>query len=297
MKEFIDKMANNDYVLIALIALLIILVIAFFIVLLCSGKKKNTIKEVKKDENLNNGPELIQDPNVDFNHEEYVKETTAEFELSPIADIKPINEEIIPIIQEESPSRKVENIRPVDENMMNTFSFDELSRMISDELNKTEEQSTPEVKTDSEEKNVASDNSFPFSTFKPIDVEEKTGFDEASIKTPEVSSIDDIFAQAPVTVSDTAFKEEVKSEVTEVKKPTDISDSLRAKFSNNFGSLFMNSMMKSDEDLELPKPAESVQEPIVKEVENANLEPVIKEEDVPLFARFNQETYDLNKKD
>lgn len=304
MKEFIDKMANNDYVLIALIALLILLVIAFFIVLLCSGKKKNKNNSLSDEstKSVVDVPASTPNDNIDFNHEEYVKETTAEFELTPIADIKPISEDVMPIVQEESPSRKVENIRPVEAGLMNTFSFDELSKMISEELNKSEE-------------NVASSSSAQNENYsfevkdEPKDIfnskpafESKPVLDEGD---PYAFAFEKPQATEPSTDAFKTIAEEPKPvelpKTNEVKAPevnasSSISDNLRAKFSNNFGTLFTNNNVVSN-DIELPKMAsEEVKNPEPLNVMEKN-EPVIKDEEVPLFARFNQETYDINKKD
>ena len=307
MKEIIDKAANNDYVLIGLIALLVLLVIIFFIVLLFGGKKKEDSSSNKSEELSNTDvitPTLIEPTNLDFDHEEYVKETTAEFELTPLEDIKPAEDEALPVVMEESPTRKVESINPIDQNMVNTFNFEELSRMISEELDKVNNENSDLPKEIKEEKiefpdehkslfetlsqseDVKSENRVdtPSFSFEPIKEEKVEVAPTIEPTVPEVKFVD-------------SFKE-IESTPTkvEVEKPRSISDDLRAKFNNNYSSVFLNNDTRKEDaesiGFELPKLAEE------KPMEvNKTSEPVIKEEDVPLFERFNQETYDINKKD
>ena len=46
-----------------------------------------------------------------------------------------------------------------------------------------------------------------------------------------------------------------------------------------------------------PEGIKQLRDLLTKLAKEESNEPVIKEEEVPLFARFNNETYDLNKKD
>lgn len=255
MLDFLDKIANNDYVLTGLVILLIILVIIFFIVLFCGGKTKN--KPVEKinnndDNNLDN-----TSSNINFDHDEYVKETTGEFDLTPLREIEPVNDEVSLDTVEESPAYNINsdnNSHEISE--MNNFSFDELSKMISEELNKMEINEPQSVET------------------KP----------EVENNIPEVKFID-------------TFKE-VEEEVkpVEVTKVENIENVFQEKSENDFNKIFVDKKVNLEKtaQIELPKLAGNSGEEIKPNVSN---EPLIKDENTPLYARFNQESYELNKED
>lgn len=214
MNDIIDKLSGNNYVIIGLCILLAVLVILFIVVLFSgkSKKKKTTevINEVKE--------ESIPTNDIDFDHGEYVKETTAEFELTPIADLKPVEDEFIPEVkEEESPALDMSSTGEIP---LPDFNFDELSKSISDELNRLKEEEDASSSVISPDKTI--------DTFK---------------------------------------------ETSEVK-PLDI-----PKEENNIN------------------PSNGPILPENNEVKSSVNEPVLKDEEVPLFARFNQETYEINKKD
>lgn len=239
MMDFIDNLANNDIFLTSLIIVLVILVITFFLVLFLGGKKnkpKNNIKENKTDDIF----PTVEGNDVDFNHEEYVQEATNEFELTPVQDVKEVLSEVQLDKIEESPAYQVENNSFNEEPEMRNFSFDELSKMISDELDnidkKDEETSKIKETTNSDEQETF------INTFKEVKTE-------------------------PVSV-------ETESELN----------------NNSFDSLMINKVVEPEknEDIVLPK---------LKEEETNSNEPLIKDEDVPLYARFNHESFDLKDKD
>lgn len=293
MKEFLDNVANNDQVLIGLVILLIVLIVAFFIVLLFSGKssKKKQSTVVVPEDNL----EPVQNPNVNFNQNEYVKETTAEFELAPLEDIKPTNDEFVPEVTEETPSHKFESIEQLERQTVPTFSFDELSKMISAEL-------------DSYDSDQSLEKTQTMETVK-----------EDTTVIPQVTFID-------------SFKEEEKEpieKVNEVIKP-EINDNFSSVYSNRDINVQNNNdeivlpKRISQEDLmraldktssSLTKEAEKpVNEPIfTPNIETNNVQSTFvsnfadngrvsetvtnQTNEQPFFARFNQETYDINPKD
>ena len=211
MKDIIEQLANNNYVIIGLACLLVFLII-LFLVLLFSKKSKITeedsVLEEKTEEN-----KTYDD--INFDAGEYVKETTAEFELTPISELEPAPDEYIPDVNfEESPAIEI-NQKEVDEVPLADFDFDELSKSISRELDK--------IKTDDN----SEDN---------MDLFKETGNE---FKAVEVTRFDDI----------------------------------------------KENSINPDEGIIFPNKAEN------------NTEPVLKEEETPLFARFNAETYEINKKD
>ena len=226
MNELIEYIACNDFVTMALIVLLAVLIILFFVVLF-SGKKKVVNKAITDDNIDANLKSDDTDQSIDFNHSEYVKETTAEFELAPVSEVMPNTTEEIPEVKEESQAIKIESSG--NEPVLKDFSFDELSKSISEELDK--------LKIEEEQGLINKDEEEPFKNFHEVKISK---FDE--IKNDDNDS-----------------------------EPTFITES---------------ASLKEEKSPELPK--------LAKEESN---EPVIKEEEVPLFARFNNETYDLNKKD
>ena len=294
MKEFLDKVANNDQVLIGLVILLIVLIVAFFIVLLFSGKKgkKKESTVVVPDNNY----ELPQDPSVNFNQNEYVKETTAEFELAPLEDIKPANDEYVPEVTEETPSYRFENIEQLERQTVPTFSFDELSKMISAELENYDSEA-------SLEKTQVMD------TVK-----------EDTMVIPQVTFVDSFKEEVkePLDNKDDVIKPQINNNFSSVYASRDI------KPQNNNDEIVLPKRI-SQEDLmrALDKTSSSVakveDKPVVNEpifTPNNNLNSVQnsfvsnftdsnqvsgnetnKSEEQPFFARFNQETYDINPKD
>lgn len=259
MNELIENLANNNTVIIGLGILLGVLVIAF-IALLFTGKGKKTKKEeVKTEEPI----AASNANNIDFDHGEYVKETTAEFELTPITEVKPVPDEYMPNVNfEESPA--IDKSKNIDDIPLADFNFDDLSKSISEELDKLKDE---EAKINSEE--------------------------EANV-TPDTSVVD-AFAQAPEAIPvETPKVEEPNINFTDnvilpTSEPTFITDVAD-----------INVPEVKVETPEIISDEPTMEQPIVRESVTSNpavSEPVIKEEDVPLFARFNQETYDLNGKD
>ena len=256
MMDYINKLANNDYILTGLIILLIILVIIFFIVLFFGGKK-----DKKKDNVESNNDDFNNvNSNIDFNHEEYVKETTAEFELAPIDEVKPADDNISVETTEESPAYKVE----FEENEMNNFSFDDLSKMISEELDKNEEVKESDIENVSE---VSTNQNIPEVTF--VDTFKEV---QSEIKPVEVEKMENIA---------NVFK---KEEIPDLN-PVLIDKKVEAQ--------------KNDE-MVLPKLADAYLNKLnVQKTDEVNTssEPIIKDEQTPLYARFNPESYEIDKKD
>lgn len=240
MKELIDTLANNDYVIYSLAGLLGILVILFFI-LLFSGKNKKTKKEEKIVENIE---EKIVPDAIDFDHNEYVKETTAEFELTPIADVKPTPDEFVPDVKfEESPAIDI-NAKNVEDVPLADFNFDELSKSISAELDKLR---------DDELKAKEANKSYEVPTAEAFSAAEN------GIKPIELARYEDLKLDEVEQTSDVKYEE-----------PTFITD--------------FNAIPDT-------KPIETQVQ------ESKDSTPVINDVETPLFARFNQETYDINAKD
>lgn len=242
MKELIDTLSNNNYVIYGLSILLGVLIILFFIVLF-SGKNKNA----KKADAVENSDDVIVpngNNNIDFDHNEYVKETTAEFELTPLSDVKPTPDGFMPNLNyEESPAIDSNN-KSVEDVPLADFSFDELSKSISDELDKLKE----EEKLSKRDDNVLGE--IPTVTF--VDAFKQTN-DE--IKPIEITKLHDI-DQTQVTQS-------------EVQMPVINNAASEPTFITDFNQVANQKVS----------------------------EPVIKEDETPLFNRFSPETYDINKKD
>lgn len=237
MDDFVNFILYNKYFSTGLVIALIILIVIFFIVLF-SGKTKSVKKE-NNDETDKNDFTVRESTNFDtnFDHTEYERETTAEFELAPVSEVLPNTDESIPEVKEESQALKVETNAEVP--VLKDFSFDELSKSISEELDKLKnEENTSNVEEET--------NQNPLPTFS------------SEIKEVNVTKFDDI---------NNNFEE--PKLVTSPEAPV-----------NEFLT-------------EEPVKEESFP---VNDNENKQ-EPILKEENVPLFARFNQETYDINKKD
>lgn len=229
MNDFLDFIVSNEYFGIGLVVLLVVLVILFFVVLFSGNKKK--VNEIKiEDENIDTNLKSDEEnSNIDFDHSEYVKETTAEFELAPVTEVMPNTSEEIPEVREESQAIKVESSNS--EPIVKSFSFDELSKSISEELNKLKLEEEKELtNNENKEDNIPEVNI--------------TKFDELASK-------------------------------VEISEPVFITE---------------GASVKKEDEIVLPK--------LAKEEKKEELpEPILKDEEVPLFARFNQETYEINKKD
>lgn len=255
--DFIDNLANNDIFLTVLVVILILLVITFFVVLFLGGKKdKSKVNAIENK--INENQPSVGENNIDFNHDEYVKEATLEFELSPVQDVKAVLSEVQLDKIEESPSYHVDAPSSVDTNEMKNFSFDELSKMISEELNNIEKNEALKGQVDEEEPKE--------------DVKENPSKKDATI--PQVTFVD-------------TFKE-VDSKPKEFEfKPLE-KESIEKK--EVYDSVFINKVIEPEKlnDVVLPK--------LAKDIKESN-EPVLKEENIPLYARFNQESYDINEKD
>ena len=254
MMDFLDKVANSDLVLTSLVIALIVLVTLFFIVLFLGGKKQNK-KEIIKEEKFD---DTSNSANLDFDHEEYVKETTAEFELAPVEEAVEASDEVSIDSSEESPAYNFEDMHGEIENKeMNNFSFDELSKMISDELEKNnieEENTALEVSSEEKEESNIPEVTF-VDTFKEV---------EEEIKPVEFSKLDNIGS---------VFEKEEPSRIENVLIDKKVAE-------------------KTNDEIVLPKLASDIKEEVKLESE-----PVIKDEATPLYARFNQETYEIDKKD
>ena len=257
MADFFEFMIKNKYFSAGLIVLLIILIVLFFVILFL-GKETKVKTEKIKNSNSNDDQNLDQnlDKNIDFDYGEYVKETTAEFELTPVTDVEPTPDSYVPEVKEESPALKFDS---KEEPVLKDFSFDELSKSISDELDK--------LKLEEEEAEKSKES---------IEVKEEEPVKEENKDIPEVKFVD----------SFKEITEEVKP--VELPKVNYIEDEVKDE-----APVFITdaASVKASEEIVLPKLAN---EEVVKKENN---EPVIKENDVPLFQRFNQETYDLNQKD
>ncbi|MBR5662553.1 MAG: hypothetical protein IKX00_02735 [Bacilli bacterium] len=260
MKELIENLANNNYVIIGLSVLLLILVIIFLVLLFAKNKNKKPVEPKAIDEENIAG--TTNENNLDFDHSEYVKETTAEFELTPITDVQPTPDGFVPNVSaEESPAIDVKT-KTVDEVPLANFSFDELSKSISQEIENLKK----------EEENNASISSTDDSadTFKQID----------DIKPVEVTKVDNINAavNTDAGVTNPTLAPEVAS----------------------FNEFIIEAPVA--EATPNPAPAPSF-EPVQSAAsasspaQQTNPQPVISDVQTPLFASFNQETYDINKKD
>lgn len=253
--DFIDNLANNDIFLTSLIVVLVVLVITFFLVLFLGGKK-DKVKNIKTDNEKDDVLPTVDGNDINFNHDEYVKEATLEFELSPVKDIK----EELPEVQldriEESPAYQLDRNASVDDNGMRNFSFDELSKMISEELNNLDKNDSFEENSELSSENISNENKINeqdsfINAFKEVDSEPK------SVETENLINVNPIFKEEDKTALDSVL-------INKVVEPE-----------------------KNDEII-LPKLAD--------EPKSTN-EPVLKDENVPLYARFNQESYDINQKD
>ena len=244
MRDILDFMIESEYFTTGLIILLIVLIILFFIVLFL-GKEKNVKNELAKDELKND--ENNQNNNIDFDHNEYVKETTAEFELAPVSEVAPAPDNFVPEATEETPAIKFNS---KEEPVLKDFSFDELSKSISEELDK--------LKLEEEQAELSKE-------FKPVVIN-------------NIADLDD------------AFKESSEEIPVETPKAEEVKDN-----SENISPVFITDAVSTkEEEMVLPKLANEE----VKEVQKEETpKPVLSDDEVPLFARFNQETYDINKKD
>lgn len=256
--DFIDELANNDLFLTLLIVILIVLVITFFLVLFFSGKKSK-VKEVSNNLNKEDEFPTIAGNDINFDHDDYVKEATLEFELSPVQDVKAVLNEIKLDKIEESPAYHVDDNKSLEPTDMKNFSFDELSKMISEEL----------------------DN---------LDKEDKI---EESISTPQESKVEEapkVDASIPKVTFVDSFKT-IEEEPIKLETPVEKTEPLfKEEAKTSFDSVLINKVVQSNDEKEfdLPKLADNAK---------SDSEAVIKENDVPLYARFNQESYNLNQKD
>ena len=267
MSELIENLANNNNVIIGLSVLLGILVI-LFIIMLFSNKGKKPKKEETLDQNIE--VNSSSNNNIDFDHGEYVKETTAEFELTPITEVNPVPDEFVPNVNvEESPA--IDKSKNVEDVPLADFNFDDLSKSISEELDKLkEEEYSQAVETIpvAQETNIEAPKADVVDAFKEVEPEFKS-LDVAKFEeftSPNINPSEGIVTpEAPISepsfITDfSAFETQTEPvKPAEIEKPVEVSEVV-------------------------------LEKPIVNE-------PVIKENDVPLFARFNQETYDINKKD
>ena len=254
MMDFIDKIANNDLVLTSLVCLLVVLVIIFFLVLFFGGKKgKNITVESNNDNDLNNNH------NVNFNHDEYIKETTAEFELAPVEEASLVEENEQLNNAEESPAFNFQNNSDsLADGKLNNFSFDELSKMINEELTKINAESQ---KDDTSNKSSTDINEIPEVKF--VDTFKET---EPQIKSVEVENVDNITNVFEKT-------EDVESNPTFINKKIDEPKS---------DSIVLPKLSKEVLEKAFPSKATNITD---------------EEENTPLYARFNQESYDINKED
>ena len=257
MSNVIDFMLTNDYFSIGLLILLIILIIAFFVVLF-SGKTKSIKKDKVLDGRFENEAIEANVDNTNFDHNEYVKETTAEFELAPVSEVMPNTSDDIPVVTEESQALKVET--PADAPLLKDFSFDELSKSISEELDKLKDEEESKIE---EKKEVFSIPGVATPSFSN------------EVKEVNVTNLDEIEkVEFPANYIRTYKVDENNHETEDVKE-------------------FITDFDVSKIDLPSSKP---VEQDLFKDA-SKEAEPVLKDEEVPLFARFNTETYDINKKD
>ena len=261
MKELIENLANNNYVIIGLSILLGILIIIFFALLF--GKKKNSKPEEAKAIDEENIAGNNNESNIDFDHSEYVKETTAEFELTPITDVQPTPDGFVPEVSaEESPAIDMKT-KTIDDVPLKDFDFDELSKSISQEIEnlKLEEEANKAAGNVSAEPTV--------DAFKQID----------DIKPVEVTKVENIGAtvNTDAGVTNPAPTPEVAS----------------------FNDFILESPISAPAPEPVAQPSfEPVSAPeVATPAAPTNPEPVISDVQTPLFASFNQETYDINKKD
>ena len=251
MKDIIETLANNDYVIIGLSVLLGILIILFFILLFSKNKKKQTeeVKEIDEQNIAGNN----QSNDIDFDHNEYVKETTAEFELTPITDVKPAPDGFIPLVKEEETPAIDMKTKTIDDVPLADFNFDELSKSISQEIENLKNEEALMANEESTQKISAADAFKEIESVKPV---------EAPV-TPNINS----------TVGVNVPNQTPKIE--------------------EFNEFIIDSPFTTD----APKVENTVNTQVNEVINQAPSEPVIKDEQTPLFARFNPETYDINKKD
>lgn len=241
MSDLIDKLSTNNYVIFSLSFLLIVL-IALFIIVYFAGRGKKTKNENAVIDKTVNNSNISND--IDFDHGEYVKETTAEFELTPITDVKPIQDEFISSVKEEETPAIDINSKSVDEVPLADFNFDDLSKSISAELDKLKEDTKVDPNVIGTTANLNdTENNLPEVTF--VDAFKEV---DSNIKPVEIAKVED-FNQTGASQNQS--------------EPTFITD------------------FSSFEEI---KPTSSESEPI-------------KKDEVPIFASFNQETFDINKKD
>lgn len=260
MKELIENLANNNYVIIGLSVLLGILIIMFFVLLFSKNKtKKPQESKVVDEENIAGDN---KESNIDFDHSEYVKETTAEFELTPITDVQPQPDGFVPEVSaEESPAIDMKT-KTIDDVPLKDFDFDELSKSISQEIENLKLEEANKGINPVETENTV-DTFKQIDDIKPIEVTKVDNINttvntDAGVTnpTPEVASFNEFIIDAPTSA------------------PTPAPEAPSA---------------PSFEPVSAPAP----QAPAAP----ANPEPVISDTQTPLFASFNPETFDISNKD
>lgn len=296
MKEFLDKIANNDQVLIGLVILLIVLIVVFFIVLLFSGKGKKKANTVVVPENNDNN--MVQDPNVNFNQNEYIKETTAEFELAPIEEIKPTTDEFVPEVVEETPSHKFESIEQLERQTVPTFSFDELSKMISAELENYDSESSLDK---TQNVDVVKEDTMVLPKVTFVD-----SFKEETVE-PMVKTTDVIKPQINDNFSSVYTSRDIKPQNTnsEIVLPKRISQEELMRALDKTSTSASTETTKAEakpNDVPIFTPSNNSNVSVNGftsnyEAKPTSVNPVNETDETPIFARFNQETYDINPKD
>lgn len=275
MVEFFEFMLGNKYYSLALLALLVVLLIVFFCILF-NTKDENIKTEVKKKDN-------DHEENYDAKHEDYVKETTAEFELIEINEdeLSPTPDEVMPEIKEESPAYNFSSqATKVSDEFVTDFSFDKLSQMIMNSFDKIDENTDQVVNEDADAKaaveQVVTDDVNLDENDKAA---EEVKIEDASLNKDEENNEEEITD---------AFKEVTPFTSVEVTNIEEIDKKNYTKNNNAFSSVFVNKdvISSSLDKITLDK----------KEVVEEKNEPILKDNDVPLFARFENETYDLTNK-
>ena len=251
MKDIIESLANNNYVIIGLSVLLGILIILFFVLLFSKNKKKPEESKPIDEENISGSTTN----NIDFDHSEYVKETTVEFELTPITDVQPTPDGFVPEVKvEESPAID-KNAKSIDDVPLADFNFDELSKSISQEIEN--------LKKEEEAAAINESNQATVDAFKEVE----------DIKPVEVTKVDSISA-------------------SNISQPTETSNPTPAPVTQEFNEFIIDAPTPVTTEAPINNP-EPVQTTTASEVQTQ----AQNGQQTPIFASFNQETFDINKKD